>query len=49
MITPVVSELRRVSPHGTRLTASMAPVRRPVTATRRPITGAVRDSRAARN
>jgi hypothetical protein len=49
VITPIVSELRRVSPHGTRLIAPMAPVRRPVAATRRPIAGAVRDSRRARN
>jgi hypothetical protein len=41
MITPVVRELKRVSPHGMRLVVPMAPARRPVTATRRPTTSAV--------
>jgi hypothetical protein len=48
MITPVVRELKRVSPHGTRLIAPTAPLRHPVTATRRPTTGGVHDSRPAR-
>lgn len=43
MITPVVRELKRFSPHGTRWVVPMAPARRPVTATRRQTTGAARD------
>ena len=41
MITPVVKELKRVSPHATRLVAPSAPQRRPVIATLRPAAGGV--------
>jgi hypothetical protein len=41
MITPVVKELKRVSPHGTRLVAPSAPRRRPLMATTLRSTAAV--------